>query len=70
MRVVDACGQMGVGEVECPGVAGGLTSTGLVPAVISPFVTQKIGLAHASRYFLTAETFNASTAEKMSTGVA
>jgi methylglutaconyl-CoA hydratase len=34
---------------------------GIIPAVISPFVLQKIG-AHARRYFLTGERFDAETA--------
>ena len=34
---------------------------GIIPAVISPFVLQKIG-AHARRYFLTGERFDADTA--------
>jgi methylglutaconyl-CoA hydratase len=34
---------------------------GIIPAVISPFVLQKIG-AHARRYFLTGERFGAETA--------
>jgi enoyl-CoA hydratase/carnithine racemase len=34
---------------------------GIIPAVISPFVLPKIG-AHARRYFLTGERFNAETA--------
>jgi methylglutaconyl-CoA hydratase len=34
---------------------------GIIPAVISPFVLQKIG-AHARRYFLTGERFDAMTA--------
>ena len=34
---------------------------GIIPAVISPFVLPKIG-AHARRYFLTGEPFNAETA--------
>jgi len=35
---------------------------GLVPAVISPFVRDKIGLNHCRRFFLTGERFDASTA--------
>ena len=38
---------------------------GLIPAVISPFVTQAIGVRQARRYFLTGERFDAATAEKM-----
>jgi enoyl-CoA hydratase/carnithine racemase len=34
---------------------------GIIPAVISPFVLPKIG-AHARRYFLTGERFDAATA--------
>ena len=34
---------------------------GIIPAVISPFVLPKIG-AHARRYFLTGERFDAETA--------
>ena len=35
---------------------------GLIPAVISPYVLRAIGERHASRYFLTAERFDAQTA--------
>ena len=35
---------------------------GLIPAVISPFVLRKIPISQASRYFLTAERFDAQTA--------
>ena len=35
---------------------------GLLPATISPYVIQRIGVAQARRYFLTAERFNADTA--------
>lgn len=38
---------------------------GLIPAVISPYVIQAIGPRQARRYFVTAERFNASTAEKL-----
>src|SRR5438309_7229929 len=37
---------------------------GIVPAVISPFVLPKIG-AHARRYFLTGERFDAETARRI-----
>jgi methylglutaconyl-CoA hydratase len=37
---------------------------GIVPAVISPFVLPKIG-AHARRYFLTGERFDADTAHRI-----
>ncbi|HET6565216.1 MAG TPA: enoyl-CoA hydratase/isomerase family protein [Xanthomonadales bacterium] len=36
---------------------------GLVPAVISPFVFRRIGESQARRYFLTAERFDAATAQ-------
>ena len=35
---------------------------GLIPAVISPFVMQRIGRANASRYFLTGERFGTASA--------
>ncbi len=38
---------------------------GLLPAVISPFVLEKIGSAHAGRYFLTAERFDAAEAHRI-----
>lgn len=38
---------------------------GLLPAVISPFVLQKIGATHARRYFLTAERFSAEEALRL-----
>lgn len=38
---------------------------GLIPAVISPFVVEKIGQSAASRYFLTAEIFSAEIAKQM-----
>ncbi len=38
---------------------------GLLPAVISPFVLQKIGTTHAHRYFLTAERFSAFEAHRI-----
>jgi methylglutaconyl-CoA hydratase len=45
----------------------GLTETrlGLVPAVISPYVIDAIGARQARRWFLTAETFDAATAERL-----
>ena len=36
---------------------------GLLPAVIAPHVLEKIGAAHARRYFTTAEVFQAETAQ-------
>lgn len=38
---------------------------GLIPAVISPYVLRAIGARNASRYFLTAERFDAQTALNM-----
>lgn len=38
---------------------------GLIPAVISPFVMEKIGAAHGARWFLTGERFTASQAKQM-----
>jgi len=38
---------------------------GIVPAVISPFVLEKIGPAHARRYALTAERFSAAEAKRI-----
>jgi len=35
---------------------------GILPAVISPYVIPKIGYSHSTRYFLTGERFDASTA--------
>jgi methylglutaconyl-CoA hydratase len=35
---------------------------GIIPAVISPFALAKIGTAHARRYFVTGERFDATTA--------
>lgn len=45
----------------------GLTEVklGLIPAVISPFVMNKIGKANCSKYFLTGERFNAANAQSM-----
>jgi methylglutaconyl-CoA hydratase len=38
---------------------------GLIPAVISPFVMEKIGRGNASRYFLTGEKFKAGEAQRI-----
>ena len=38
---------------------------GVIPAVISPYVIRAIGQRQASRYFLTAETFDATTAQQI-----
>ncbi len=39
------------------------TRLGIIPAVISPFVIDRIGAAHARRYFVTGERFSADRAE-------
>jgi methylglutaconyl-CoA hydratase len=70
-RVHGAAYGGGVGLVACcdiaigaEGAKFGLTEVklGLVPAVISPYVTAAIGLRHARRLFLTGEIFDAATA--------
>lgn len=38
---------------------------GLIPAVISPFVIEAIGVRHARRFFLTGERFDATTARRL-----
>jgi len=38
---------------------------GMIPATISPYVIQKIGIAFAQRYFLTGEAFSAERAKEM-----
>ncbi|MHC4936625.1 MAG: enoyl-CoA hydratase-related protein [Planctomycetota bacterium] len=38
---------------------------GIIPAAISPFVVAKIGAAHARRYFLTGERFDADEARRI-----
>jgi methylglutaconyl-CoA hydratase len=43
---------------------------GLIPAVISPFVVEKIGVAAASRYFLTGERFDAHVAQRIGNYIA
>lgn len=62
----------GVGVVACCDIAIASTAAkfslsevrlGLTPATISPYVVRKIGAAHARRYFLTAEVFDAQRAE-------
>jgi methylglutaconyl-CoA hydratase len=37
---------------------------GMVPATISPYVIDKIGLSQARRFFVTGERFDASTAKR------
>ncbi|WP_417844189.1 enoyl-CoA hydratase/isomerase family protein [Thalassospira sp.] len=41
------------------------TRLGLIPAVISPYVIEAIGTAQARRYFISAERFDAATAQKI-----
>ena len=38
---------------------------GIIPAVISPFALEKIGVTHARRYFVTGERFDAATAVRI-----
>jgi methylglutaconyl-CoA hydratase len=64
----------GVGLVACCDIAIATTSAsfclsevrlGLIPAVISPYVAAAIGPRACRRYFLTAEKFDAATAERL-----
>lgn len=64
----------GVGLIACcdmvvarPQALFGLTEVrlGLIPAVISPFVLAKTGMAAARRYMLTGERFDAATAQRI-----
>ncbi len=73
-RVNGAAFGGGVGLVACCDLAVavdsarfGLTEArlGLLPAVISPYVVEAMGLRQASRYFRTAERFDAQTAEQL-----
>lgn len=73
-RVNGAAFGGGVGLVACCDIAIAAQSAkfalsetrlGLVPAVISPYVIDAIGGRQARRYFLTAETFDAATAERI-----
>ena len=70
-RVNGAAYGGGVGLIACCDIAIGVEQAkfgltevklGLVPAVISPYVIQAIGLRHARRLFLTGEIFDAATA--------
>lgn len=70
-RVNGAAYGGGVGLVACCDIAIGVDSArfgltevklGLVPAVISPYVINAIGLRHARRLFVTGELFDATTA--------
>jgi methylglutaconyl-CoA hydratase len=58
-----ACSDIAIAE---PGATFGFSEVklGIIPAVISPFVLPKIG-AHARRYFLTGERFDAGTAVRI-----
>lgn len=38
---------------------------GIIPATISPYVIQKIGLSHARRFFISAEVFSADKAQQI-----
>jgi methylglutaconyl-CoA hydratase len=71
-RVNGAAYGGGVGLVACCDIAIGVDTArfgltevklGLVPAVISPYVIQAIGLRQARRLFLTGELFDAATAQ-------
>ncbi|WP_243039637.1 enoyl-CoA hydratase/isomerase family protein [Dyella sedimenti] len=73
-RVNGAAYGGGVGLVACCDIAIGVDSArfgltevklGLVPAVISPYVIQAIGLRQARRLFLTGELFDADTALRL-----
>lgn len=73
-RVNGAAFGGGVGLIACCDLAVavqsarfGLTEArlGLLPAVISPYVVDAIGARQASRYFRTAERFDAATAERL-----
>ncbi len=64
----------GVGLVACCDIAIATTGAsfclsevrlGLIPAVISPYVAAAIGPRACRRYFLTAEKFDAATAERL-----
>ncbi len=73
-RVNGAAYGGGVGLVACCDIAIGVDSAkfgltevklGLVPAVISPYVVAAIGLRQARRLFVTGETFDAATAQRI-----
>ncbi|MFC5740731.1 enoyl-CoA hydratase-related protein [Dyella tabacisoli] len=73
-RVNGAAYGGGVGLVACCDIAIGVDTAkfgltevklGLVPAVISPYVIQAIGLRQARRLFLTGELFDAATAQNI-----
>lgn len=64
----------GAGLVSCCDIAIGTESSfysfsevklGLIPATISPYALEAIGARNARRYFLTAERFNAHTAQRI-----
>ena len=73
-RVHGHCLGGGVGLVACCDVAVAADDTafafsetrlGIVPAVISPYALRKIGPAHARRYFLSGERFDAHEARRI-----
>lgn len=73
-RVQGAAFGGGVGLVACCDIAVASTAAlfslsevrlGLIPATISPFVIDAIGLRMARRYFLTAERFDAEAAKQL-----
>ncbi len=73
-RVHGHCLGGGVGLVACCDVviaandtafAFSETRLGIVPAVISPYALRKIGPAHARRYFLSGERFDAAEAKRI-----
>jgi methylglutaconyl-CoA hydratase len=73
-RVNGAAYGGGVGLIACCDIAIGVESAkfslsevklGLVPAVISPYVSAAIGLRHARRYFVSGEVFDATTAARI-----
>ncbi|NHJ02443.1 MAG: enoyl-CoA hydratase/isomerase family protein [Candidatus Heimdallarchaeota archaeon] len=52
-------------SVETAKMAFSEVNLGIMPAVISPYVIPKIGMANTTRYFLTGEIFNAIKAKTM-----
>lgn len=73
-RVSGAAYGGGCGLIACSDIAVSIAKAqfaftevrlGILPAVISPFVMQKIGTSAASRYFLTAEAFGAPEAMRI-----
>lgn len=73
-RVQGSAFGAGVGLVACCDIAVAVsdalfsfseTKLGLIPAVVSPYVVRAIGARAARRYFITAERFNASKAQRL-----